>query len=149
MRTRPAPNVDRRRFLRKAGLGAAVTGAAISAPIVIDSFTSPAWASGTGLFHSSTYNSTVSSVSVTAGRAVEYDISGAGGGGASTANNPPITHEGGDGGAGTRLTGTIPAGGGYTLYIAIGQKGNRGVLSPGSAEQTKGLSSYAGAASDT
>lgn len=139
--------VDRRRFLRNAGIGAAATGAAWAAPNAVSSFTSPAWAAGTALFSSSTYNSTVTSISVTAGRKVDYDISGAGGGGggANANNNIPSGNSrnyGGNGGKGTRLTGQI-ASAPATLYIAIGEKGNRGVNpNNGGAETGKGRSLF-------
>lgn len=73
--------VDRRNFLTKAGIGVAATGAAWASSNVVTTFTSPAWAAGTALGSWTSYNSTVTSVAIAAGRQVKYDISGAGGGG--------------------------------------------------------------------
>ncbi len=136
--------LTRRRALQLGG----ITAAAVTAPIVIDSFASPAWAAGTEKLNQTSYNSAVIEVSLPAGAPVAYDMSGAGGGGgANTNNNVPsgnARNYGGNGGAGTKLTGTIPAQGSpYTLYVAVGEKGNRGVNQKnGSRETGKGRSLY-------
>lgn len=141
-----ASGIDRRTLLKR---GALLAGAAWAAPVVIDSFASPAWAAGTEKLNQTTYNSTIISVAVPAGVKIDYDMSGAGGGGgANTNNNIPDSgnsrNKGGNGGAGTKLTGTIPAqGSAYTLYVAVGEKGNKGVNQKnGSRETNKGRSLY-------
>lgn len=139
-------HIDRRRFLRNAGLGMAAGSAILSAPAVIDSFTSRAWAAGgTALLDQRSHNSSVIEVAVRANAAVAFELSGGGGGGgASSQSNTTNTNVGGNGGAGTRLTGTIPAQSApYTLYVAVGQGGDGGVNpAHGSQANTKGLSLY-------
>lgn len=133
--------IDRRRFLRNAGVGAAATGAAWATPVAVTSFTSPAWAEGTALGNWTSYNSTVIEVDIAANRAVNYTISGAGGGGGAGANG--YTSGAGAGGTGTKLTGTIPSQvSAYTLYVAVGQRGHGGVYPGNGSQVTWGASLY-------
>lgn len=138
--------IDRRTLVRR---GALVAGTAWAAPLIHGSFASPAAAASGPLTTTpapptrhthteDTYNGAPIEVEIPAGSAVQYVISGAGGGGGGA-----TIGAGGTGGAGTELTGTIPAqGSAYTLYLAVGQRGNRGVNPVGAIEQDKGLSLY-------
>ena len=96
--------IDRRELIRRAAL---TSGAAVAGAVVIDSFVSPAGAIGSMMYSLTAYNSTAATVTIPSGRAVDYVIKGAsGGGGADTEGT--YSYAGGAGGAGP---GSVPAGG--------------------------------------
>ena len=94
-----ATDFDRRTVLRRSAL---LTGAVWAAPMVLDSFASPAAAASTGVLLSTTAPGSYT-VRVKAGVEVQYDLRGGGGAGGND--------RGAAGGGGTRLQGSIPASG--------------------------------------
>ena len=76
-------SLSRRTALKRAGITAAILGA----PVVIDSFASPAAALGTVKLDVNTYNSTVHQIAVGAGVKIDYAISGGGGGATAISND--------------------------------------------------------------
>ena len=116
--TTDAPeSISRRNALAKLGLAAGVVGA----PIVLDTFVSPAGAQGTGSGLLCN-NPVAGQVTVPAGRALFFDVAGGGGGGGSQGYSQ--RGPAGSGGPGARITGNVAALlSSYTVTIAVGTGG--------------------------
>lgn len=109
--------IDRRSLLKR---GAVASAAAWTVPVIYDSFTAPASASGTAVGPlPTTPSSTPTQVTIPTNRAVNYTIIGGGGGGGFWNSY--------NGGSGVKVTGQIaPNASGWTLNVYLGGGGKGG-----------------------
>ena len=109
--------VDRRKALQRIGLVGGVAGAAWAAPSIIGGFDNPAGAAqAISALKCNTPSNGV--VTVPANRVLFFDLGGGGGGGGSKGTSK----NGGPGGSGANVTGTIAAMATYTVTTSVGMR---------------------------
>ncbi len=109
--------LNRREAVKRGALLGGAVGAAWTAPMVYDSFSTQAAAAGTSLFDNGTPD-TYTGITIPAGRSATFVVTGGGGGGGS--------FQGLNGGSGTKISGTIGSGSSRSLTVVVASGGKGG-----------------------
>lgn len=128
--------MNRREAVKRGAMVTGAVGAAWTAPMVYDSFATPAAAAGTEVLKvdGNLTTTVASSITIPDGRKVEFWVTGGGGGGGAF-----YTY---CGGSGTTLQGVIPGQSGYLLSYSVGGGGGGGFAYTSAGTQAKGGAGY-------